>query len=159
MAEKPFLDARGSASIDLGLINRHYQYLYLSVLLTRVSGRMKAQCLDSSKIMLGLLERMVSDSEEPYNGIVWQLVCSPFTPFLMLFGDVVSNGDGGSWNNQEALTAMEHLPGFLAKMSVGNSLAAKLQRIATVFVQHARSVVHPQGTYRPEKLHVKIQCG
>ena len=88
---------------------------------------------------------MVSDSEEPYNGIVWQLLCCPFTPFLALFGEILSSGKGESEENEDALAAMEQLPLYLGMMSSRNSLAAKLERIAAVFVQHARSVVHPQG--------------
>ena len=107
---------------------------------------MKTQCIDSSKRMLHLLEDMVSDSEEPYNGIVWQLLCGPFTPFLTLFGEILSNGKGESEENEESLAAMEQLPVFLGKMSLRNSLAAKLERVAVVLVQHARSAIHPQGT-------------
>lgn len=112
---------------------------------------MRTQCIDSSKQMLRLLEYMVSDFEELYIGIVWQLLCGPFTPFLELFGEIVSNGKGGSEENQDALAAMEQLPVYLRKMSSRNSLAAKLERIAVVFVQHAKSVMHPQGTYASER--------
>lgn len=97
--------------------------------------------------MLHLLESMVSDSEEPYNGVVWQLLCGPFTPFLTLFGEILSNGQRASEGNKEALTAMEQLPTFLNKMSVRNSLAGKLERTAVVLVEHARSVIFPhEGT-------------
>jgi hypothetical protein len=151
MAEKPFLDASSAASIDLGLRTLSFQYQYLLILLARSSSRMRTQCIDSSKRMLLLLEHMVSDSEEPYNGIVWQLLCCPFTPFLALFGEILSNGMGESEENKEALAAMEQLPVYLGKMSLRNSLAAKLERIAVVFVQHARSVIYPQGTYVSER--------
>lgn len=145
LAEKPFLDANGAASIDLGLCSVSFQYEYLFILLARSSTRMRAQCIESSKRMLRLLEDMVSDSEESYNGMVWHLLCGPFTPFLDLFGELLSNGKGESEENKEALAAMEQLPVFLDRMSSRNSLAAKLQRIAVVLAQHARSVIHPQG--------------
>ncbi|KAL9089772.1 MAG: hypothetical protein Q9165_005566 [Trypethelium subeluteriae] len=93
---------------------------------------------------------MVSDSEEVYNGIVWQLVCNPFTPFLILFGEILSNGRGETEENEEALAAMEKLPTYLSKMSVRNSLAAKLQRVATILMQHARSVINPQVSHTGE---------
>ncbi|KIX03811.1 uncharacterized protein Z518_07364 [Rhinocladiella mackenziei CBS 650.93] len=145
LAEKPFLDANSAASIDLGLCSVSFQYEYLFILLARSSTRMRVQCIESSKRMLRLLENMVSDSEEPYGGIVWQLLCGPFTPFLDLFGELLSNGKGESKENKEALAAMEQLPVFLNKMSSRNSLAAKLGRIAVVLVHHARSVIRPQG--------------
>ena len=147
LVEKPFLDTSSAASIDLGLCNVNFQYEYLFILLARSSPPMKVQCIESSKRMLRLLENMVSNSEEPYNGIVWHLLCGPFTPFLYLFGELLSNGKGESEENKEALAAMEQLPVFLDKMSSRNSLAAKLERVAVVLVQHARSVIHPQGMY------------
>nr|POF26369.1 putative transcriptional regulatory protein c11d3.07c [Quercus suber] len=126
VAEKPFLDAKGCTSIDLGMVHRRFQYYWLSLLLKQSSVRWKSQCIKLSKSMLSLLEQLVSDSEEPYNGIVWHLVCSPFTPFFNLFGFMLSNGQGDSKGNKEAFAAMEQLPAFLEKMSVRNSLAAKL---------------------------------
>ena len=151
LAEKPFLDASSAASIDLGLRTISFSYQYLLILLARSSSRMRTQCIDSSKRMLRLLENMVSSSEEPYNGIVWQLICCPFTPFLVLFGEIISNGKGESEENKESLAAIEQLPVFLGKMSLRNSLAAKLECIAVVFVQHARSVIHPQGMCASER--------
>ena len=149
--EKPFLDARSAASIDLDLHSLSFTYQYLRILLSRSSSQMRMQCIDSSKQMLRLLEYMVSDFEEMYTGIAWQLLCNTFTPFLELFGEIVSNGKGGSEESQDALTAMEQLPVYLRKMSPRNSLAAKLERIAVIFVQHAKSVMHPQGTYASER--------
>lgn len=149
--EKPFLDTSSAASIDLGLCNVSLQYEYLFILLARSSPPMKEQCIESSKRMLHLLENMVSNSEEPYNGIVWHLLCGPFTPFLYLFGELLSNGKGESEGGKEALDAMEQLPVFLNKMSSRNSLAAKLERIVVVLVEHARSVIHPQGMSRSKR--------
>lgn len=129
--------------MDLGIVHNRFQYYWVSLLLKQSSIRWKQQCTKLSKAMLPLLDHMVSDSEESFNGIVWHLVCSPFTPFFHLFGEILSNGQGEANGNKEALAAMERLPTFLAKMSVRNSLAAKLKRIALVFVQHARSIIHP----------------
>ncbi|EXJ76360.1 uncharacterized protein A1O5_00868 [Cladophialophora psammophila CBS 110553] len=145
MAEKPFLDANDAASIDLSLCSVGFQYQYLFILLARSSTRMRAQCIESSKRMLRLLQNMVPDSEGPSDGMAWHLLCGPFTPFLDLFGELISNGKGESEENKEALAAMENLPIFLGKMSSRSSLAAKLEQVAVVLVQHARYVIHPQG--------------
>jgi hypothetical protein len=97
--------------------------------------------------MLHLLPDLVSDSEEVYNGIVWQLVCCPFTPFLALFGEILANKGPKLEADWQALAAMQELPTFLKKMGVRNSLAAKLEHIAVVIVRHAESAVHtPQCT-------------
>ena len=64
----------------------------------------------------------------------------------------LSNVKCNTEENKENLAAMEQLPIFLNKMSSRNSLAGKLERIAVVFVQHARSVIHPQGMYGSEQV-------
>jgi hypothetical protein len=108
---------------------------------------MKAETIQSAKEMLHLLRDLVSDSEEVYNGIVWQLVCCPFTPFLALFGEILANKGAKQEADWQALAAMKELPAFLKKMGVRNSLAAKLEHIAVVIVRHAESVVDsPQCT-------------
>ena len=129
-----------------------FQYQYLLVLLYKSPSRLTTLCIDSSKQMLHLLPEMVSESEEPYNGIVWQLLCCPFTPFLVLFGEILSSGKRVPEENKEALDAMERLPVYLKNMSLRNSLAVKLERIAIVLVQHARLVIQSQGTCPGEGL-------
>jgi len=92
--------------------------------------------------MLHLLDDMVSDSEEVFNGIIWHMVCCPFTPFLHLFQEILSSGRKALDANEQALEAMQHLPRFLAKMGVRNRLAKKLEGVAAAIVQHAESVLH-----------------
>lgn len=101
--------------------------------------------------MLETLAGVVSDSQEIFNGIVWQLVCCPFTAFLVLFGEIISTLSDPSrhTHNQELLASMELLPSFLQKMAVRNSLAGKLEKIAVVFVQHASSVLASKGQSVP----------
>jgi hypothetical protein len=98
---------------------------------------MKAQCIDYSKTLLYLLGDMVSDSQEPFNGIIWHLICCPFTPFLILFSEILS----GHSDNELLLDAVEQFPIFLGKMGLRNSLALKLERVATVLFKHAQSVI------------------
>jgi hypothetical protein len=106
---------------------------------------MEAETTQSAKEMLHLLRYLVSDSEEVYNGIVWQLVCCPFTPFLTLFGEILANKGPKHDADRQALAAMQELPLFLKSMGLRNTLAAKLERIAVVIVQHAESVVNAPG--------------
>ena len=146
-AEEALLDAKGKTSVKLGLSTLEFNRHYLLVTIGRVSSNMKAETIQSAKEMLYLLRDLVSDSEEVYNGIVWQLVCCPFTPFLALFGEILANKGPKLEADWQALAAMQELPAFLKKMGVRNSLAAKLEHIAVVIVRHAESVVHaPQCT-------------
>lgn len=126
------------ASVNLGLRTLEFNRHYLLVLLGRSSGRLDPETIQHAKEMLYLLKFLVSDSEEVYNGIVWQLVCCPFTPFLTLFGRLLDNG-----GDVEALAAMKELPVFLKNMGRRNTLAAKLTDVASTFVKHAESLVDP----------------
>jgi hypothetical protein len=84
---------------------------------------------------------MAPESKEPYHPIIWQLVCCPFTPLLILFCEILSSGKRNSEGNKEALAAMERLPSYLKDISSRNSFAASLEGNAKVFVRHARSVI------------------
>jgi len=156
--EKPFLDPDGVVSIELGLRNVTFGYLYLLILLTRACSETRAQSLAASRRMLCLLDDLVSDSEEVFNGIIWHLVCCPFTPFLHLFQAILSTGRTALGANEQALEAMRHLPRFLGKMGVRNRLAKKLEGVATAIVQHAESILHRPGgefSFMPVRRH---QC-
>lgn len=99
--------------------------------------------------MLHLLQNMVLESKQPYHPIIWQLICCPFTPFLILFCDILSNGKRNSEGNKEALAAMEQLPGYLREIGLRSSFAAGLEGIAKTFVQHAKSVVSCPDSLMP----------
>jgi hypothetical protein len=143
LAEKALLDAKALTSVNLGLHTLEFNRHYLLVLLGRSSGKLGPETISHAREMLYLLKYLVSDSEEVYNGIVWQLVCCPFTPFLALFGQILDNKGAVRRDNVEALAAMKELPVFLEAMGRRNTLASKLHMIADVFVDHAESVVNP----------------
>jgi hypothetical protein len=115
--------------------------------LGRSSGNLGPETISHAKEMLYLLKYLVSDSEEVYNGIVWQLVCCPFTPFLTLFGQILGKKDAIRGGDVEALAAMKELPVFLKNMGRRNTLAATLTDVVCTFVKHAESLLHrSQGT-------------
>jgi hypothetical protein len=136
------LDTKALASVKLGLHTLEFNRHYLLVLLGRSSGKLEPETISHAKEMLYLLKYLVSDSEEVYNGIVWQLVCCPFTPFLALFGQILDNKGAVRRDNVEALEAMKELPVFLEAMGRRNTLAAKLTDVARIFVKHAESSIH-----------------
>lgn len=144
MTEKPFLDADACRSVDLGLYMLDFNHSYLAILLCRHSNqteRMRRYCIS----MLNLLPHLVSDSEEVFNGIVWQILCCPFTPFLALFGEILSHSKNVDQqpplDTRAVLDALNQLPPFLKAMGERNSLARKLESVAVVLVKHATSIV------------------
>ncbi|KAL2830982.1 hypothetical protein BJY01DRAFT_254439 [Aspergillus pseudoustus] len=144
LSEKPFCDAQNAKSINVALHTIEFHFTHLKILLTRSAACMEDTCLDASIRMLHLLQDMAPESNEPYHPILWQLVCCPFTPLLIIFCDIASNNTTASRTldqKKSALAAMEQLPIFLQGISRRSSLATKLERIASSFVQHARSVI------------------
>ncbi|KAK6436406.1 hypothetical protein LTR95_007403 [Oleoguttula sp. CCFEE 5521] len=141
LAESPLLDEKGAASLELGVLTTDFYHHHLLILLARQSASMIAEAISSSIKMLQILPALVSDSEEVYNGIIWMMVCSPFTAFLTLFGEVVSGSTTESTDHGAAVEAMAILPVFLKAMGVRNSLAAKLENVATTLLAHAKKVM------------------
>lgn len=93
---------------------------------------------------------MAPESKEPYHPIIWQLVCCPFTPLLILFCDILSSGKSKLEENKEALAAMERLPSYLKDLSSRHSLAVSLEGIAKAFVEHARSIICCPNSATPD---------
>ena len=142
LSEQPFCDERNSKSIDLAINSMKFHSQYLTILLTRACSETRSESILASKQMLTFLPHMQPASEnEPYAPIIWQLICCPFTALLTLLREVISNGQGDSLENKEALAAMEILPAYLKHMSVRNALAENLEGIAKVFINHARSAM------------------
>ncbi|KAK5119255.1 hypothetical protein LTR85_007869 [Meristemomyces frigidus] len=153
VTEKPFLDAKSAANLDYGLKTMRFQFCFLSVLLILPCKELRDQSTRLSRQMLGSLDDMMwetEDGEEPHPGFVWQLIFCPLTPFLALFGGILSKGQADLEQNREALEAMEHLPPFLRKLSPRYPLATKLEAIAVKFVVHTRSILSRQDEANEE---------
>lgn len=141
LSEKPFCDAKNAKSIDVALRTMDFHFLYLALLLAHSSRDMQRQCLDASQRMLHLLQHMSPECKEPYHPMVWQLVCCPFTPFLILFRDIVCDAGCSHEEKRNALDAMEQLPGYLKAMGSRVTLAARLEGVAGILAQQARSII------------------
>jgi len=99
--------------------------------------------------MLRLLDDLVTDVEEPYIGVTWQMLYFPWAPFLVLFGSIISSGAAGRTSkNEQALKAMELLPTYFRNMSMRYIEARRLEKMAAATVQRARSILHPEGECR-----------
>lgn len=81
----------------------------------------------------------MSDANEVYNGVIWGLLYCPFTPFFVLFGDVLSKGDAEA--KKQSLAAMELFPEFLRKMAPRHPQAARLHKIAASLLETAKSML------------------
>jgi hypothetical protein len=148
IAERPFLTAKTQYSMRMGITVLEFQYLNQKIQLIRSNSARKDECLTASKDLLRLLPDLVSDSNELYNGVVWQLLYHPFRPFFVLFGEMLSTETCES--SYQSLHAMEQLPSFLSKMVSRHPQAAKLHTLAEAFVEYAKKVCNSASTQPDE---------
>ncbi|KAK5165380.1 uncharacterized protein LTR77_008909 [Saxophila tyrrhenica] len=139
VAEQPFMAPEALDSMRLGIKYQHFNYNYFKVLLIRSRPDLREECISSSQQILFLLEDLVSDSSEVFNGVIWVILYCPFTPFFILFGEVLSKGNTPS--TKRSLKALETMSSFLNQMRSRHPQAAKLHTIATTFVQYAQQVL------------------
>ncbi|TKA38315.1 hypothetical protein B0A54_09255 [Friedmanniomyces endolithicus] len=142
-AAKQALDA----SLQIGLLYTRFQYYGAEIVLTRGSSQEATFCHNESLKMLRLLSDLVTDEEEPYIGVTWQMLYFPWAPFLVLFGSITSSErTGRTFENEQALEAMELLPTYFRNMSLRCVEARRLEKMAAATVQRARSVLYPEET-------------
>ena len=123
----------------LGIKYQHFQYNYLCVLLLRSRPALRDACIACSQQALFLLEDLVSDSSEVFNGVIWIILYCPWTPFFILFGEILSKGSTPS--SRLSLKALETMSSFLLQMDSRHPQAAKLRAIAVTFVQYAQQAI------------------
>lgn len=131
------LAAGEEQSIELGIKFISFQYHYHCCVLLRSQRKWRQECLESSRAALSLLDGLVSDANEVYNGVIWALLYCPFTPFFVLFGDVLAKGKPDS--KKHSLEAMERFPEFLRKMAPRHPQAARLHKISASLLDTAKS--------------------
>lgn len=141
-SEEPFSDRGHVDSMQIGLRALEFHYLYLSILLNKRSADKEAKCLELSRLLLHGLAGLNSHPKQPYLPFLWQLVCCPFTPFLILFRSIITSRQGDPQAPDVHLAAMKQLPAHLARLKSMTPLAKKLEVVATVIVEHANSLVH-----------------
>jgi len=125
--------------IQLGINVLIFQYHHLMVFLTRADNNSKKTCLDSARAAISLLDKLVSNSEQVFNGIVWQLLYQPFTPYFVLFANIISNPT--SPNCFKDLQLLRQVVLYFLQMHNNHPSARKLERIAETFTRLAEAYV------------------
>jgi hypothetical protein len=125
--------------IQLGISFLTFQNHHLVVHLTRNDKTAGEECLASARAAINLLESLVSNSTAVYNGISWQLLYYPFTPFFVLFGKIVS--DPHSKDTFDDLQLLRKTVMFYLRMHNNHKSASKLENTAETFTRHAEGYV------------------
>lgn len=128
--------------MEMGIRTLKFQFFHLVVMLLRNLGAHEERACAISRMGLSMLPGLVSNSSGVYNGIVWQLLYYPFTPFLVLFQRLLHCDV--SARSEEDLQLMEGMVSYYVDMSHNlgplQNLASKLGETAQVFFRLAKQI-------------------
>ncbi|KAJ9615225.1 hypothetical protein H2200_001299 [Cladophialophora chaetospira] len=126
-------------SVRLGYTYLTYQYHHLVVCLTRGNKSCREVCLNSARAAIALLKGLVAHSEEVFNSTVWQQLYMPFTPFFVLFGEVITNPT--SRTNVDDLQLLRQTVLYFLEFQRYHASAVKLEKVAETFTKIAEAYV------------------
>ncbi|OQE37661.1 hypothetical protein PENCOP_c009G02782 [Penicillium coprophilum] len=128
--------------MNLGISTMRFQYLHSLILLLGGDDSSPVSRLSSAREAISTLSTMVSNWSSVYNGVVWQLLYCPFTPFFVVFGNIIhSDGTQASTITQDLnlLSAtVEYFAAMRSQMRLLATVCSRLQHTASVFLQLAQ---------------------
>ncbi|KAJ5281836.1 hypothetical protein N7478_007208 [Penicillium angulare] len=139
--EQASADAYQIREMKLGINSVNFQYLHILTLLLK-GDRYSALRLSCAREAISILPSLVSNWGSVYNGVVWQLLYYPFTPFFVIFENVVqqpSQYAGYEDDLRLLATAVNYYAEMKSQMRLLSSLCSKLQHTMSVFFQLAQS--------------------
>ncbi|KAL6855638.1 fungal-specific transcription factor domain-containing protein [Trichoderma novae-zelandiae] len=125
----------------IGVRAMRFQYLHILILLLRKAPDSKDRRVQAARDAIILLPDLVSNSSHVYNGLVWQLLYYPFTPFFTLFGHIMDHPSAPS--TQQDLDLLTTTATYFNSMKQFGSLpvvSSKLEKTARVFCNLASFV-------------------
>ncbi|RVD83604.1 uncharacterized protein DFL_007987 [Arthrobotrys flagrans] len=101
----------------------------------------EAICLDSARTSVQLIKQTLEVNNDAADGsvLLWLFQYFPFTPFFVLFSNVIRNPEEKS--SRDDFLLMQHVVSYLDRMKAANESASKLLRIAETFTQIAAVVL------------------
>lgn len=91
--------------------------------------------MESALDALAIVEKLKASEQSVFNGVAWQLLYQPFTPFFVDCTATIAN------RTPEYLEHLRSLPRFLQSMAEFYSEALQLKHIADRFVEHVEQTV------------------
>ncbi|KAJ5383252.1 Transcription factor, partial [Penicillium concentricum] len=128
--------------MTLGISTMKFQYLHSLILLLKGDDSSSVLRLSSAREAISTLSLMVSNWSSVYNGVVWQLLYCPFTPFFVIFGNIIHNNGAQASTIEQDLNLLSATVDYFAEMRSQMRLLAtvcsRLQHTASVFLQLAQ---------------------
>ncbi|PYI11756.1 hypothetical protein BO78DRAFT_413565 [Aspergillus sclerotiicarbonarius CBS 121057] len=139
--ERAFAAPNHLHEMALGINSLTFQYLHIRVLLLK-GDEFSALRLSSAREAISLLPTMVSNWSSVYNGVIWQLLYFPFTPFFVIFENIIHHRGPSTATIQQDLSLLSSTVTYFADMRSQVRLLAtvcsRLQSAAGAFLQLAQ---------------------
>ncbi|OTA01909.1 hypothetical protein A9Z42_0022410 [Trichoderma parareesei] len=122
------------AKMTIGVRAMRFQYLHILILLLRKIPNSKDRRVQAARDAIMLLPGLISNYNHVYNGLVWQLLYYPFTPFFTLFCHMIDHPSAPT--TQQDLDLLTTTAKYFNSMKQLGSLPAvsyKLEKTALVF--------------------------
>ncbi|KAJ6190261.1 Transcription factor [Penicillium mononematosum] len=144
-AESASASASQMREMNLGISTMKFQYLNSLILLLKGDDSSSNLRLSSAREAISTLSFMVSNWSSVYNGVVWQLLYCPFTPFFVIFGNIVNNDSPQIATVEQDLSLLsatvDYFVAMRSQMRLLATVCSRLQHTASVFLQLARTHV------------------
>lgn len=108
-----------------------FEYHHLLVVLTNQDAEDRDTCIQAARDATVTLKRLASTPAQVYNGIVWQLIYYPFTPFFVIFSNIIDAPLAITAASDVAL--LSATSSYLQEMVLLGNVAVNVQKIASVF--------------------------
>ncbi|KAL6797427.1 hypothetical protein GGI42DRAFT_362075 [Trichoderma sp. SZMC 28013] len=133
--------------MTIGVRAMRFQYLHILILVLRKDPSSRERRVQAARDAIMLLPDLVSNSIHVYNGLVWQLLYYPFTPFFTLFGHIMDYPSAPS--TPQDLELLQMTATYFNSMKQFGSLPAvssKLEKTALVFCNLANFITSGEHT-------------
>ncbi|GAD95021.1 hypothetical protein NECHADRAFT_34178 [Paecilomyces variotii No. 5] len=151
--ESAWANAAQLREMNLGVHGIKFGYLHTLVVLLKGDLSCSDLRLASAREAISLLPSMVSNWKSVYNGIVWQLLYYPFTPFFVVFENIVHNGSLSRSMIEHDLgllaTTVSYFVSMRTQLRLLVTICSRLERVASVFLQLAQHHVRTIRSIQP----------
>ncbi|PTU20328.1 hypothetical protein P175DRAFT_0510242 [Aspergillus ochraceoroseus IBT 24754] len=136
-------NSRQSREMTLGISSIKIQYLHVLIILLKGDKAYSELRLSSAREAISLLTSMVSNWSSFYNGVVWQLLYYPFTPFFVVFENIVNRKNSSTPATIEQdlallATTVAYFANMRTQMRLLAPICSRLQHVAAGFLELAQ---------------------
>ncbi|KAJ5762003.1 Transcription factor [Penicillium nucicola] len=149
--------------MSLGISSIKFQYLCSLILLVKGDESLSTLRLFSAREAISILSSMVSNWSSVYNGVVWQLLYCPFTPFFVVFDNIIHPQDYHISTIDQDLgllsATVNYFKAMQSQMRLLATVCSRLEQTAAIFHKLAQNHVSYRASTKTAASHSKQVSG